>query len=105
VDGRNETARVQGGIRNGRDPGLPFAYGATTGLVEDFMYEGITEAYLLDVENRRFLKENNPWALKDMAEKMLEAIQRKLWKSPGPETRQGLQDIFLDSEAGLESRG
>jgi cobaltochelatase CobN len=82
-----------------------FAYGATTGLVEDFMYEGITAAYLMDPENRAFLRENNPWALKDMAERMLEAIQRGLWKAPKPETRQGLQELLLISEGGLEEKG
>jgi cobaltochelatase CobN len=82
-----------------------FAYDATTGLVEDFMYEGITTAYLMNPENRAFLRENNPWALKDMAERMLEAMQRNLWKAPEPETRQGLQDLLLDSEGGLEAKG
>jgi cobaltochelatase CobN len=81
-----------------------FAYGATTGLVEDFMYEGITAAYLLDGENRAFLREKNPWALKDMAERMLEAIQRGLWKAPKPETSQSLRDLLLESEGGLEAR-
>lgn len=81
-----------------------FAYGATTGLVEDFMYEGITAAYLMDQDNRRFLEESNPWALRDMAERMLEAVQRGLWKDPKPEILQGLQDLLLESEGDLEGR-
>ena len=81
-----------------------FAFGATTGMVEDFMYEGITDTYLFNPENRDFLKENNPWALRDMAERMLEAIQRGLWKAPKPETRQGLRDLLLASEGDLESK-
>ena len=40
-----------------------------------------------------------------MAERMLEAIQRGLWKEPDPETNQSLQDLLLESEGGLEAKG
>lgn len=81
-----------------------FAYGATTGLVEDFMYQGITEAYLLDPDNRRFLEASNPWALKDMAERMLEAVQRGMWKEPGAGMVKALKDLLLAGEGHLEER-
>lgn len=79
-----------------------FAYDATTNLIEDFMYQGITEAYLLDKENNSFIKNNNKWALKDMSERMLEAIQRGLWKNPSEETIEQLKNLFLQSENDLE---
>jgi len=46
------------------------------------MYEGVTRAYLSDPEVRKFLEEKNPWALKGMAERLLEAIQRGMWRNP-----------------------
>ena len=79
-----------------------FAYDATTNLIEDFMYQGITESYLFDEENKSFIEKNNKWALKDMSERMLEAIQRGMWKNPSEETVEKLQKIFLDSENELE---
>lgn len=75
-----------------------FAYSATTGLVDDFMFEGITRAYLMDEENKQFIEHANPHALKDMAERMLEAIQRGLWTAPSKDVHEGLQEIVLQSE-------
>ena len=37
-----------------------FGYDATTGVVADWMYEQLTETYVLDEENRAFLEEANP---------------------------------------------
>ncbi|WP_343669337.1 cobaltochelatase subunit CobN [Chitinophaga sp.] len=75
-----------------------FAYDATTNLVDDFMYEGITQEYLFNEDNRQFIEQANPWALKDMTERMLEAIQRGMWQSPKPETLEKLQNMFVDME-------
>ena len=79
-----------------------FAYDATTGQVEDFMYEGITKAYLLDEANRQFIQAHNPWALQDMSERMLEAIQRKLWENPTEEMVSELKALYLKTEGELE---
>lgn len=75
-----------------------FAYDATTDLVDDFMYEGITQEYLFNDENRQFIEQVNPWALKDMTERMLEAIQRGMWKQPEKDTLERLQQLFVDHE-------
>lgn len=75
-----------------------FAYDATTDMVDDFMYEGITEEYLFKKENKDFIAKVNPWALKDMSERMLEAIQRGMWKEPKTETVEKLQQLLIDSE-------
>jgi cobaltochelatase CobN len=75
-----------------------FAYDATTDLVDDFMYEGITKEYLFNEENRQFIEQVNPWALKDMTERMLEAIQRGMWKHPEKETLEGLRQLYVDQE-------
>ena len=79
-----------------------FAFDATTNLVQDFMYEGIAESYLLDPENRKFIEEKNPWALRDMTERLLEAIQRKMWSEPSNEVRRKLEDLLIASEGVLE---
>ena len=45
----------------------------------DWMYERLTQAYVLDDENRKFMAESNPWALHGMAERLLEAADRGMW--------------------------
>ncbi|NQY30974.1 MAG: cobaltochelatase subunit CobN [Flavobacteriaceae bacterium] len=76
-----------------------FAYDATTNLIEDFMYEQITDSYLFDDENNAFIEEHNPWALKDMSERMLEAIQRGMWENPSEETIEELKEIYKKADA------
>lgn len=79
-----------------------FAYDATTNLIDDFMYEGITESYLLTPENKEFIKQNNPWALKDMSERLLEAIQRGMWANPSNEIKKQLEDLYMEGEGIVE---
>ncbi|PIE43363.1 MAG: cobaltochelatase subunit CobN [Gammaproteobacteria bacterium] len=71
-----------------------FAYDATTNLIDDYQYEAVTDALLLDADNLNFLMENNPAVLEEMAERLLEAAQRGLWQSPG-DYPEKLQDILL----------
>src|SRR5919202_412681 len=61
-----------------------FGYDATAGVVEDWMYEQLVSTYLTDPENRAFLEKSNPWALRGMAERLLEAAERGLWAEPSP---------------------
>ena len=75
-----------------------FAYDATTNLIDDFMYQGITESYLLDDDNKTFIKQYNPWALKDMSERLLEAIQRGMWQNPSEQIKNQLEDIYMEGE-------
>ncbi len=79
-----------------------FAYDATTGVVDDYQYAMVCEAYLEDAENREFLRRNNPNALRDMAERLLEATQRGLWKDPGHH-RDILEDVVLAADETLET--
>src|SRR4029077_4834695 len=53
-----------------------FGYDATAGVVDDWMYERLTEAYVFDDETREFLETSNPWALRGMTERLLEAAER-----------------------------
>ncbi|RJS45559.1 cobaltochelatase subunit CobN [Nocardioides cavernaquae] len=81
-----------------------FGYDATTGVIADWMYEKLTETYVLDEENRAFLEEANPWALHGMAERLLEAQARGLWEQPSAEMKQALAEIMLETEGEIEGR-
>jgi cobaltochelatase CobN len=82
-----------------------YGYDATAQVVEDWMYERVTEAYVLDPDTRRFFEESNPWALRGIVERLVEAMDRGLWESPPDDMRDRLQRVYLDTEAQLEARG
>lgn len=82
-----------------------FGYDATTGMMEDWMYEQLTETYVADPVNREFFEQSNPWALRDIAERLLEAAERNLWESPSEEARNTLTQAFLDMEGAMEAKG
>ncbi|RPK61893.1 Aerobic cobaltochelatase subunit CobN [Streptomyces sp. ADI96-02] len=79
-----------------------FGYDATTGVVADWMYDKLTETYVLDPENRRFLQEANPWALHGIAERLLEAESRGMWAKPDPAVLDALRQVYLETEGDLE---
>ncbi|WP_374112675.1 cobaltochelatase subunit CobN [Streptomyces sp. MNU89] len=79
-----------------------FGYDATTGVVADWMYDTLARTYVLDPENRDFLREANPWALHGMAERLLEAESRGMWAEPDPAVLEELRRTFLETEGDLE---
>ncbi|MDQ1428752.1 MAG: cobaltochelatase CobN [Acidimicrobiaceae bacterium] len=81
-----------------------YGYDATAQVVEDWMYERVTAAYVADPEVRKFLEVSNPWALKAIAERLLEAVERGLWTEPSPEALTTLRSALLEAEGWEESR-
>jgi cobaltochelatase CobN len=79
-----------------------FGWDATTGVVADWMYEQLTASYVLDPETRQFLEKSNPWALRGITERLLEAAGRGLWESPEEQTLEALREVFLQVEGQLE---
>ena len=57
-----------------------FAFAATTGLVENHHFDAVHAAFMEDESVREFLERKNPDALREMAERFLEAVERGLWK-------------------------
>jgi len=79
-----------------------FGYDATAGVVQGWMYEKLAQAYVFDETNAAFMAKSNPWALRGIAERLLEAADRGLWESPDPATVAGLQRSYLELEGDLE---
>ncbi|WP_326574216.1 cobaltochelatase subunit CobN [Streptomyces sp. NBC_00481] len=79
-----------------------FGYDATTGVIADWMYDKLTETYVLDETNREFLQQANPWALHGIAERLLEAESRGMWEKPDPAVLEGLRQVYLETEGDLE---
>ncbi|MEU6995414.1 cobaltochelatase subunit CobN [Streptomyces sp. NPDC046465] len=82
-----------------------FGYDATTGVVADWMYDKLTETYVLDPTNRQFLQEANPWALHGIAERLLEAESRGMWAKPDQAVLEALRQAYLETEGDLEDEG
>ncbi len=80
-----------------------FGYDATAHVVDDWMYERVTAAYVTDPEIRKFFERSNPWALQSIAERLLEAADRGLWNASG-ESLRSLRDALLEAETWQESR-
>ena len=79
-----------------------FGYDATAGVVDDWMYEQLAASYVADPQVRQFLQTSNPWALRGIAERLLEAADRKLWAEPTPATLEMLREAYLAVEGDLE---
>jgi cobaltochelatase CobN len=81
-----------------------FGYDATTGVVEDWVYEAVAERYVLDEATAQFMRRSNPWALRAVAERLLEAVDRGLWTTPGKHVFERLRSVYLELEGELEER-
>ncbi|HEX2806996.1 MAG TPA: cobaltochelatase subunit CobN, partial [Kineosporiaceae bacterium] len=81
-----------------------FGYDATAGVVDDWMYERLAAEYVFDEQTRAFLEQSNPWALRGISERLLEAAERGLWAEPDPATVDRLQAAYLATEGDLEER-
>ncbi|EFL09961.1 cobaltochelatase, CobN subunit [Streptomyces sp. AA4] len=80
-----------------------FGFDATAGVVGDWMYEKLSQSYVLDEENQQFLRDANPWALRGIIERLTEAADRGLWEEPDPELMAQMREVYLTLEGELEN--
>jgi len=80
---------------------ISFQWDATSGVMDDWMYDQYAKKYALDPEMQKWMKKVNPWALQNMAETLLEANQRQMWNA-SDEMKQELQELYLSVEGELE---
>ena len=76
-------------------------WSATTGKVEPWVYQRISETFVLDEEMRNRLADLNPTASSRMANRLLEANERSYW-SPDAETIEALQNAAESLEDRME---
>jgi cobaltochelatase CobN len=80
---------------------IAFGWDATAEVLEDWMYEELAKKYALNKEMQEWLKEVNLYALQNIAERLLEAIERKMWQAT-EEMKGKLRQVYLDIEGVLE---
>ncbi|MFN7178878.1 magnesium chelatase subunit H [Hyphomonas sp.] len=76
-------------------------WSATTGQVAPWVYQQMTETFVLDETLRRRLSELNPAATANVAGRLIEASERRYW-SPDPETLAALRAASAEIEDRLE---
>lgn len=78
-----------------------FGWDATGEVAQDWMYEEITENYVLNEDMRRWMEEVNPFALHAISERLLEASRRGMWDAK-EETLAALEEIYLSVDGDME---
>jgi cobaltochelatase CobN len=83
--------------------GRIYGWEASTQEVDDWIFDEIARTFVLDEEMKKFFEENNPYALEEIARRLLEAYERELWDAD-PEVLQGLKNAYLEIEGWMEER-
>ncbi|MBB3607583.1 cobaltochelatase subunit CobN [Rhizobium sp. BK602] len=76
-----------------------FAFAATTGAVRDHHFEAVYQAFIIDQNVRDFMANKNPAALREMSERLLEAIDRRLWSPRSNSARFDLEALARNKDA------
>ncbi|KMW60540.1 CobN component of cobalt chelatase involved in B12 biosynthesis [Candidatus Rhodobacter oscarellae] len=71
-----------------------FAFAATTGAVRGHHFDLVESAFLEDDATRDFIEEHNPSALKEIAERLQEAMDRGLWTPRSNSARARIEAIL-----------
>lgn len=81
-----------------------FGWSATTGEVQPWIYEKLSETFVLDPEMRERLAKLNPTASAKIANRLIEASERNYW-TPGAAMKEALQRAGEELEDRLEGVG
>ncbi|MFB3925830.1 MAG: cobaltochelatase subunit CobN [Syntrophales bacterium] len=83
--------------------GRLYGWQATAGAVDDAVFNDVARTFMMDDENRSFFEQNNPWALEEMARRLVEAAERGIW-NPSPDVREALKNLYVEIEGWIEER-
>lgn len=83
--------------------GRVYGWEATTREVDDWIFDDIARTFIMDEENRKFFQEHNPWAMEEIARRLLEAEARGLWNAD-QEVLASLKEYYLEVEGWIEDR-
>ena len=73
----------------------------TARVVDDWMFNEIANKYLFDDEMRGWFMNNNPYAIEEIARRLMEAYKRELWKTD-KSIIEKIEDIYAEIEGYLE---
>ena len=102
IDGLKEHG-YSGASELSRRIGRVYGWDATTGQVDDWIFDDIARTFILNQENRDFFEENNPYALEEIGRRLLEAHERGVWEAD-LDVIDGLKEAYLMIEGWMEDR-
>jgi len=79
-----------------------YAFDASTEVVSDWCYEEVYKSWLCDLDLRNFFLENNPWALRDISQRFLEIVNRKMWNNCSSDVIENLKNIIINTDSIIE---
>ena len=106
LDRGDAAARLQGRVRAGRDRRLPVRLRRHRRRRRRLDVRAAGRVATSSTRRTgRSCEQSNPWALRGITERLLEAADRGLWEAPDAKTLDQLRQVYLDIEGDLESRG
>lgn len=80
---------------------IVFGWDATTDVIDDWMYKKIADRYAFNAENASWIRSVNLYAMQNIAERLLEAVERGMWNA-SDEDIEKLRDLYMDVEGDIE---
>ncbi|MCQ2070561.1 MAG: cobaltochelatase subunit CobN, partial [archaeon] len=77
------------------------AWGATSDVTEDWMFEGLADRFLLDRDTKEWMEDVNPFAMMNILKRLEESIERGLWDATD-EYRKKLEELYMEAEERIE---
>ncbi len=81
---------------------VALGWDATAEVMEDWMYEQMAQAYVLDEKVKEWMEKVNPYARQNILDKLLEAISRGMWQVED-NMKEQLRQEYLDIEGEIEA--
>jgi len=78
-----------------------FKWSATSHKVSKDLFDRVVSTYILNDENRRWLMDENPYAMEEITRRLLEAASRELWQADA-DMLKAVQDAALEIEGDME---
>lgn len=95
----------QHGFRGAQELSTLFDYvvgwDATSEIIEDWMYNDLSENFVLDAETSKWIRNENPYAMMAMLARLQEAIERDMWNA-SDDMKDRLKDAYMDAEERIE---
>ncbi|WP_033915670.1 cobaltochelatase subunit CobN [Campylobacter sputorum] len=78
-----------------------YGWQATSGEIDDEIFNDIARTFIINDENRKFFEKNNPYALEEMSRRLIEANARGLWNM-SDDVKEALKDYYIQIEGWIE---
>ena len=79
-----------------------YGWASTTRMVNDRIFDRVTEQFVINGDMREWFKKENPWAFEELTGRLIEAANRGIWK-PAEGLLENLNEIYSGAESEAEN--